>query len=452
MKVDLITAEIGSTTTVVSVFDGIGDSPKLIAQDEHYTTVDLGDVTIGLEKAIEKIKTKLKTKNLHWEKFYATSSAAGGLKMTVHGLVYDMTVRAAREAALGAGAVLKFVTPGKMTEDDIKKVEEIAPNIIILAGGVDYGESETVIHNAKMLSKSSVNSPIVFAGNKIAAEKVKKILEEAGKEVIITENVYPKVDFLNIEPARRVIQDVFAKHIVKGPKMEKLSGMVDGKIIPTPAAVMITTELLSEIYGDVMTVDIGGATTDVDSVTDGSPEIQKILISPEPRSKRTVEGDLGVFVNARTVASYMKEELKSKFNDLEMLLEKITPYPKNEEIEKLILELARYCFTTAVLRHVGARRYIYGPTGRMDVAEGKDLTAVKYIFGTGGILSRSKHNFEVLSQIKNLAKRFPDKLLPRSDIEFMYDSMYIFAPIGVISLVDKESAIRLLNIDVKGFN
>jgi uncharacterized protein (TIGR01319 family) len=234
--------------------------------------------------------------------------------------------------------------------------------------------------------------------------------------------------------------------------MEKLSGMVDGKIIPTPAAVMITTELLSEIYGDVMTVDIGGATTDVDSVTDGSPEIQKILISPEPRSKRTVEGDLGVFVNARTVASYMKEELKSKFNDLEMLLEKITPYPKNEEIEKLILELARYCFTTAVLRHVGARRYIYGPTGRMDVAEGKDLTAVKYIFGTGGMLSRSKHNFEVLSQIKNLAKRFPDKLLPRSDIEFMYDSMYIFAPIGVISLVDKESAIRLLNIDVKGFN
>ena len=452
MKVDLITAEIGSTTTIVSAFVGIGDSPKLVAQAEHYTTINLGDVTIGLEKALREIKKKLKDKNLDWSKFYATSSAAGGLKMTVHGLVYDMTVRAAKEAALGAGAVLKFVTAGRIKEDDIKEIEKINPNIVILAGGVDYGESETVIHNAKVFAQSSVNSPIVFAGNKAAATKVKRILEEAGKEVIITENVYPKVDILNVDPARKVIQSVFSKHIIKGPGMEKLDGLVDGKIIPTPAAVMITTELLSEIFGDVMTVDIGGATTDVDSVTDGSFEIQKILISPEPRSKRTVEGDLGVFVNSKIVASYMEDELKSKFENPDILLEKVSPYPENEEIEKFIIELAKYCLSNAILRHAGSKRYIYGPSGRMDVAEGKDLTAVKYIFGTGGVLSRSKYNGEVLKQIKTLSVKFPNKLLPKENIKLMYDSMYIFAPIGVISLVDKESAMKLLKMDIKSLN
>lgn len=452
MKVDVITAEIGSTTTVVSAFVGIGDSPRLIAQGEHYTTVDQGNVMIGLEKAMEEIKRKLKEKNLYWEKFYATSSAAGGLKMTVHGLVYDMTVRAAKEAALGAGAVLKFVTAGKMDEEDMKKVEKIHPNIVIIAGGIDYGESETVIHNAKVFAKSSISSPIVFAGNRAAAERVEKILETAGKKVIVTENVYPKIDTLNIEPARRVIQDVFSKHIVKGPGMEKLNDVVDGKIIPTPAAVMITTELLSEIYGDVMTIDIGGATTDVDSVTDGSLEIQKILISPEPRSKRTVEGDLGVFVNSKIVASYMRNELESKFRNIDGLLENISPYPENEEIERLIFELAKYCFVNAVLRHSGNKRYMYSPTGRIDVAEGKDLTAIRYVFGTGGVLSRSKYNVEVLGQIKTLAKKFPNKLLPKGDVELMYDSMYIFAPIGVISLIDRESAIKILKVDIKHLN
>ena len=38
---------------------------------------------------------------LEYGEMLATSSAAGGLKMTVHGLVYDMTAKAAKEAALG---------------------------------------------------------------------------------------------------------------------------------------------------------------------------------------------------------------------------------------------------------------------------------------------------------------------------------------------------------------
>ena len=125
MTVDALVAEIGSTTTVVSAFDGLDSkAPLFLGQGSGPTTVESGDVGLGLKTALEDLKNNLEAKrpcwekgsafHLEWKNFLACSSAAGGLRMTVHGLVMDMTVRAAREAALGAGAVIKQVTAGRM--------------------------------------------------------------------------------------------------------------------------------------------------------------------------------------------------------------------------------------------------------------------------------------------------------------------------------------------------
>ena len=451
LKVDLLFAEIGSTTTVVTAFDGLGSNIKIPVQGEHWTTVSEGDVTIGIENAIKKLKEKLGVENLTWDKFAASSSAAGGLKMTVHGLVYDMTVRAAKEAALGAGAVIKYVTAGKMDEFQLHKIKEISPKLILLAGGVDYGEKETVIHNAKLLAKLDLDVPIIFAGNVAAAEQVEFILTSAGKKVFITENVYPKIDELNVEPTRNIIKEVFAEHITKAPGMKKIYDIVDYKVHSTPGAVMKTTELLSEIFEDVITVDIGGATTDVDSVTQGSGEIQEIMISPEPVAKRTVEGDLGLFVNAHTVIEMIGEEtLRKEFSDFDELVKRISPYPKTERDEYFISRLALFCFQQGIRRHVGIKKHLYTPLGRKLVAEGKDLTAVKYLFGTGGFLSRSKYAKDILSSINHLSKLHPMELLPQEEVKIFRDKYYIFAAIGVISSeIDKEIAKNILEIDLE---
>ncbi len=447
MNLDILTVEVGSTTTVVSGFVGIGDRPKLVVQGEHYTTVNEGDVTIGIERALKSIEEKIGEK-VKWEKMLVSSSAAGGLKMTVHGLVYSMTVRAAREAALGAGAIVTFATAGKISEETIDEVKKISPKLILLSGGVDNGESETVIHNAEIFAKSDLNLPFVYAGNAAVSSKVENIFKKHGKEIIITQNVYPKVDFLNVEPVRKVIQDVFSKHIIHGPGMSKLDGTVNGKIIPTPAAVMSAVEILQKEMGDSLAVDIGGATTDVDSVTNGSPEIQKMLISPEPFAKRTVEGDLGVFVNAKYVVQSF-EWIRNKFSDHQALLERITPYPKDERMEEFMKDLALACASESIIRHAGQKRYLYGPTGRVEIAEGKDLTAVENVFGTGGVLSRSRLNVEILNEIKNISKKYPMALLPRPEVKLYIDSNYIFAACGLISQIDPESAKKLLLEDVK---
>ncbi|MGC8544658.1 GlmL-related ornithine degradation protein [Athalassotoga sp.] len=447
MNLDILTVEVGSTTTVLSGFVGIGDRPKLFVQGEHYTTVNEGDVTIGIEKALESIEKKIGEK-VSWSKMIVSSSAAGGLKMTVHGLVYSMTVRAAREAALGAGAIVVFATSGKISAETIDEVKKISPKLILLSGGVDNGESETALYNAEIFAKSDLNLPFVYAGNVAVASKVENIFKASGKEIIVTQNVYPKVDLLNVEPVRKIIQDVFAKHIIHGPGMSKLDGKVTGKIIPTPAAVMSAVEILQKEMGDALAIDIGGATTDVDSITNGSPEIQKILISPEPFAKRTVEGDLGVFVNAKNVVQNF-EWIRNEFLDHQALLDRITPYPQDERMEKFIKTLSLACASESIIRHAGQKRYLYGPTGRVEIAEGKDLTAVRNIFGTGGVLSRSKLNVEILNEIKNISKKHPMALLPRPEAKLYVDSNYIFAACGLISQIDPESAKKLLMEDVK---
>ena len=126
VKVDVLVAEIGSTTTVVNAFKDIDtDNPVFWAQGQAPTSVLEGDVRIGLQGAIDDLCKKMDIEKLEYDEMLATSSAAGGLKMTVHGLVYDMTARAAKEAALGAGGIIHYVTAGRMRRTDIAKIKEI---------------------------------------------------------------------------------------------------------------------------------------------------------------------------------------------------------------------------------------------------------------------------------------------------------------------------------------
>lgn len=443
MKIDCLIAEIGSTTTVLNAFN-IKDEIKFIGQGQGPTTVLEGDVTIGLNMALDSLAKNIGADYIEYDEFFATSSAAGGLRMTVHGLVYDMTVRAAKEAALGAGAIIKMVTAGKLRRTDLQKIKEIRPNIILVAGGVDYGERETALYNAEQIANLKLNVPVIYAGNIENHEEVRLIFEEAGQPLYIVENVYPRIDMLNVEPTRKVIQKVFEEHITKAPGMSKVRSMVNESIIPTPGAVMESAILLHEALGDLMVLDVGGATTDVHSVTEGSDEIQRILISPEPFAKRTVEGDLGVYVNLPHIVEKIGlEELKKEFPDAEELIENRKPIPETDREKEFIERLTKEAVLTAVRRHAGGLRHIFGPTGKKTVAEGKDLTNVKYIIGTGGALTRLPKRVEILSSIPydNTGDMF---LYPKKGVKVLIDNYYIMASLGVLSKKHKEAALKLL--------
>ena len=446
MKADILVAEIGSTTTVVNAFN-IKDEILFLGSGQSPTTVYDGDVNIGLKNAVDDLCKKLGADKIEYDELLATSSAAGGLKMTVHGLVYDMTVRAAKEAALGAGANIHMITAGKLMRTDLEKIKKINPNIMLLAGGVDYGERETAVYNAELIAKLDLNVPVIYAGNVQNQDEIRLIFKDSKAKLYIVENVYPKIDQLNVEPTRKVIQDVFEEHITHAPGMSKVRDMVSGNIIPTPAGVMEATKVLAEVLGDVVTIDVGGATTDIHSVTEGSEEISRQLISPEPHAKRTVEGDLGVYVNAANVIEMagrdnLKKELGVDDEKLDEIISSHQPIPKTEMDKKFTESLTAVACKTAMQRHAGEFIELFSTAGKRTIAQGKDLTAIKYIIGTGGALTRLPKGYEIIQDMLHMNSVL--KLMPKETAKILLDTDYIMASLGVLSKKYREESIILL--------
>lgn len=445
MECDVLVAEIGSTTTKVNAFSKIDGIWCFLGQGQGATTVAEGDVTIGLRYATDDLCRRIGCSELTGREFLASSSAAGGLRMTVHGLVQDMTVKAAKEAALGAGANVSLVTSGKLRKSDIEKVKAIAPNIIMIAGGLDYGESETALHNAMMISESGLKSPVIYAGNIDNQDEIKSILKDYEGKTYLVDNVYPRVDELNVEPARRVIQRVFEEHIVEAPGMQKVRELVNGRIMPTPGAVMEAAKLLYEVLGDLLVIDVGGATTDVHSVAEGSEEISRILIAPEPLAKRTVEGDLGVYVNRWNLAELIgMDELEKEFGKgAGDLVSQLRPIPSDGLELRMAARLAEKAVEVSVRRHAGVTRHLYGEAGgRLKAAEGKDLTSVSHIIGTGGALSRLPGGNDILEKIHRFGKG--TELLPKKEVKVHLDTRYIMASVGVMASSNRDGALELL--------
>ena len=229
MLIDAFVYEIGSTTTIVNAFDHLdSQNPVFLGFGEAATSVTLGDVNIGIKLALASLKKKLNDPELMAKETFATSSAAGGLKMSVHGLVYDMTVKAAKEAALGAGANILMITSGILDDLDLVKIKKSKLNIIMISGGVDFGETKTALENAKKIAALQLSVPIIYAGNIQNQEKIKMHFDHYNQSdyLFISENVYPKIDVLKVDQARKIIQQVFEEHIIHAPGMERVRDSV----------------------------------------------------------------------------------------------------------------------------------------------------------------------------------------------------------------------------------
>jgi len=449
MKIDALVAEIGSTTTIVNAFDKLDtDNPVFLGSGFAPTSIDQGDVTIGFNQAKANLMRNLKVSELLAKETFASSSAAGGLKMSVHGLVYDMTVKAAKEAALGAGANLKMITSGILDEYQLEELKMSNLNIIMVSGGVDFGERKTALENAKKIAEMKLNIPVIYAGNIQNQNLVSKFFEDnsQSKYLYMSNNVYPKIDVLEVENTRKIIQDVFEKHIVQAPGMEHIKEIINEAIIPTPGAVMEASKLLQHSLGDLITVDVGGATTDIHSVTEGKEEISKILIAPEPFAKRTVEGDLGVYVNRDNIISIigldrLMKELNLNEQELADIIKQYQPIPNQKQLS-ITEKLTEVAFDLSLKRHAGKLVYMFNSSGKVAYAEGKDLSNIKYVVTTGGALTRLPNRIEIISNVLN--KQNDLTLSPSKKTEILVDNDYIMASLGVLSKKHPEAALKLM--------
>lgn len=447
-------ADFGSTYTKVSLVEP--EAGRLLARAEAPTSIGT-DLMEGYGAALESAKKAL-SEPVEIAHELAASSAGGGLRVAAVGLVADLTAAAARQAALNAGARVEAVLAGNLDEAQLDALREARPEIVLFAGGTDGGQADLVLENARRLAAAGLGGYAVVACNAAVAEEVAELLRSAGTAVEVAANVMPELGRLEIESAREAILRVFLEHVIGGKGLSASPAFGRMVKMPTPEAVLNATRLLSRGteaqpgIGDVLVIDIGGATTDVHSdraVEPASPGIEDPLLPP-PSTLRTVEGDLGLRAGAPTALAADRRWIEAEAGEdaaalgqaVERRSEQPDWIPEERGERRLDGLLAVGCATHALTRHCGTMLLTRGNGGTPTlVRDGADLREVSKVLGTGGVFANREDGNQILGEA--LARRAPRSLAPRGPA-LSIDRNYVLATAGLLAILDPDAALRLL--------
>jgi uncharacterized protein (TIGR01319 family) len=433
--------DFGSTFTKVVAINLA--SVEVVATARVPSTVDT-DITLGLEEALKQIATVTSVSDLEKHEALACSSAAGGLRMVCAGFVPELTSKAANLAALGAGAKVIGSYSYKLNESEVKEIEALAPDILLLAGGTDGGDEQVIMHNARLFGRTSpAIKNIIVAGNKTAYDRIKTIFKNSYKNVIYTGNVMPEIGVLDVTPCRKEIRALFMKNIIEAKGIARARSIIKDVIMPTPAAVLEAARLIAGDFGELIVIDPGGATTDVHSIAKGTPARPDISMVglPEPYEKRTVEGDLGLKYNLDRLLELVGDRatppgftvVVERFREGNLPRRK-TDFACHRLLSRLMVEVA-------MDRHAGRIEVVYSPAGERLIQHGKDLTGVKSVIGTGGPIVFSDDPRQILEGAL-FDEANPFVLKPRSP-RFYLDEQYILFAVGLLAQVEPEKALLL---------
>ncbi len=395
----IIAVDVGSTWTKGALFETQEDSLRLMARAQTPTTEHLPD---GFRDVHDRLQAandaagSMEKPAVAW-----SSSAHGGLAVAAVGLVPDWTLSAARAAALSAGARITGVFAYELTDGDVARINSERPDIVLLTGGTDGGNKTVILHNARKLRSLQPEIAIVYAGNREVAQEAEKILE--GHPLAVAGNVLPELREPAPESAREAIRRVFLERIVEGKGLSEIVAMTGSFPVPTPRAMLEYVQAVGESgrLGRFLCIDMGGATTDVYSHGVPTPEEEAVLASglPEPVTKRTVEGDLGMRISAPAVLQgapmfverllrahdVPEAELAGWIQAVNAAPARLPRTPRERLLDEL---LAQACTGQAVARHAGRMEIAYTVHGPLEIRKGKDFRRFSTLVCSGGFLSR----------------------------------------------------------------
>ncbi|WP_433393818.1 glutamate mutase L [Micromonospora sp. KLBMP9576] len=432
-------ADVGSTYTKVAVVDL--DAGALVAASAAPTTVGT-DVLHGLDAAVGAAASGLAVGAAPW---YVCSSAGGGLRLAVVGYEPLVTAQAGRRVGLSAGANVVHVAAGRLGAAELAGLRAARPDVVLLVGGTDGGDAETLTHNATRLARARWRVPVVLAGNVDVRDDLHALLASAGVPVTVADNVLPRIGVLAPSSARAAIREVFLRHVIGGKRLSRGSRFARLVRAATPDAVLTGVEVLADaLGGDLVVVDVGGATTDVYSVL--TPDERATGPGREVAGSlwraRTVEGDLGVRwsapgvvragVEERLLGDAERDELAAgaaaRAGDPGFL-------PSGDAERAVDARIAALAATVALRRH--ARGVGTGERA------GRDLRDVRLLVGSGGVLRHASAaaSAGVLGAV--LADHGGGWALPRA-ARPVVDSDYVLAAGGLLAAEHPGAAVALL--------
>ena len=427
----LLCVDFGSTFTKAALVDA---SDGLVATAATPTTIGT-DVLDGYRLLREQLASHGQV-----DEVLACSSAGGGLRLAVVGYEREVTAQAGHRVGLSAGARVCHVTSGPLTGADVAALRAARPDLVLLVGGTDGGNADVLLHNAGRVARARLGAPVVVAGNVEAQAEVAALLESTGRRYERADNVLPRIGVIAPEGARAAIRRAFLAHVIGGKGLSRgpeFAAMVQA---PTPDAVLDGVEVLAQhLDGDVLVVDIGGATTDVYSALRPQGEdagLAKDVVAPLWQS-RTVEADLGMRWNAEGVVEAAHREHVAVPGALAAYAATVARDPSHLPVDAteraLDLDLARAAALVAVRRH--ARPAGPGSSPR-------PLADVRVVVGSGGVLRHADEQGRdaVLGAV--VADHAGGWRVPR-DATVVTDAAYLLFAVGLLREAHPEVALRL---------
>jgi uncharacterized protein (TIGR01319 family) len=458
-----VCADVGSTFTKVAVVDL--EDGSLVATGGHRTTVD-SDVLDGLDGAIAAAVAHLPG-GVDISTVHVCSSAGGGLRLAVVGYEELVTAEAGHRVGLSAGARIVHVAAGELDRVGVDALRAARPDVVLLVGGTDGGDDEVLRHNAAWLARARLRVPVVVAGNIDARDGVAATLRAKGTPVVLADNVLPRIGELNPQPARAAIREVFLRHVIGGKRLSRgprFASLVRGA---TPDVVLTAVELLAEhmadqhLAGDLVVIDVGGATTDVYSVLSPDPYEPAGAASDVAGTLwrgRTVEGDLGMRWSAPGVVESAILERLLEPDESERLAAGAAAraadpafLPTTESDRAVDARFAQLAATVAVRRH--ARGDSTRPSGGVAATRAqrvepvhrwrRDMRRVRLVVGSGGVLRHATRGDASAALGAVLADHAGGWALPRAAAATV-DLDYVLAPAGLLAAEHPAAAIGLL--------
>jgi len=479
----ILATDCGSTTTKAILIEKQGDVYRQTIRGEAPTTVEapFDDVTVGVLNAVREVEelsgrtiigpdgrfiTPQRDEKTGVDLYLSTSSAGGGLQISVAGLVKRMSAESAQRAALTAGAIVIdtiAVDDGRKEWQKVERLRQLRPDMILVSGGTDGGD--TVKHLAEMaemiLSADphprlgiGMNLPVIFAGNTDAWPAVEQLLKD---KVALTHvpNLRPTMERENLLPAREAIHELFLEHVMQqAPGYSKLSSWTSAGIMSTPNAVGTIMETIARQRNiTVLGVDIGGATTDVFSVFRNE--------AGDPIFNRTVSANLGMSYSICNVLTEAKVENIKRWipfevsdaelrNQLRNKMIRPTTIPQRLADLQIEQAVAREALRLAFDHHKSLARGLEGvqTSGGLSDAFGDKRTGatlvnmmkLDMIVGSGGVLSHAPRRAQS-------ALMMMDAYQPEGATLLTVDSIFMMPQLGILSTIHPEAATQVFERD-----
>jgi uncharacterized protein (TIGR01319 family) len=430
----VICVDFGSTFTKASLVDLAHG--QITAAAEHRTTIET-DVLDGCDACLAALVAQ--DPRAANAPTLACSSAGGGLRIAVVGNEELVTAEAGRRVALSSGGKVVAVLAASRS-DDLTTVRDSEPDVVLLTGGTDGGNPEPILACARALAPVW-DGPVVVAGDVEAQAEVAEIL--AHHPLVLAPNIVPRIGVLAPEGARTAIRELFLSHVIGGKHLSSRDDFLRMVAGATPDVVLTGVELLADLTGDTVVVDVGGATTDVHSVVELDPEDAGLSreVVATTRVTRTVEGDLGMRWSAVTTAEASgRDDLMPaavrRRDDVAFL-------PGDDTEAELDEQIAREAVGLALRRHAGRSKVVVSPEGRVVERTGKDLREVDLMVGSGGVLRHGRPGVAERVFAGSVGEVEGGWQLPRR-AEVTVDVGYVLAAAGLLASRYPDAARRLL--------